>query len=539
MISEKLDEGECYLWALLSDESGLDLAEFSWKDEANDDGCWRAWPFQWMWFRNSNKFQIDQCARSLGKSVSIQLRGFIFGFVHPGQEMLITAPELIHLQPVTQAIEQRIMSIRLSRDMLDKKNRGTGFTHQPFGTQFANGARILGRIPQRDGKGVKGMHPLWLELDEGQDYPNPGWTELFETLKFGSEKSAWRAHGVTRGVRDTFYELTQPESGWTVHRYTAFHRPDWTSYEREQKSLMYGGRNSHDYRRNILGEHGDQANPLFVLARLMACVDSTEGSDYNQNEYVSKRITYELLQQHQLPIEEFVQVPASHRRYPVTWIGMDVGMTNHPTEILVFSEEPKQSSTRLLNVRPGDIGATVMRLVSRWHLERISAPDQRRVLRELYSIYKPKAISLDKTGVGLPIYQDMMVEDPVISKVVKGYNFSSKVPVDFEDSSDVEGSLIMRNVLEYASDKLREFVDAGWVRMPWDLELIKEWQGQSYTVVKTTQNPYGKREYSKGTFHTLDAGRMAILGKVLDPIEKLLAQPEEEFEGAMDIFYDN
>jgi hypothetical protein len=531
-LLEDLTEEEAYLYAILSDESGLDAAEFTWKDEGNDDGCWRAWSFQWMWYRSKEKLQIDRCARSLGKSVSIQLRGFIFPFVHPGQEMLITAPELVHLKPVTQAIEHRVLSIRLSRECLDTRNRSTGFTHQPFAAQFINGARILGRIPQRDGKGVKGMHPLWLELDEGQDYPPAGWTELFETLKFGTENATWRAHGVTRGVRDTFYNLTQDDSGWKIHAYTAHYRPDWSDEERQQKIKMYGGRNSHDYKRNILGWHGDQTNPLFVLARLMACVRLEDNDQTNLN-YISERITAEKMEQYGIPIEEFVKVPARHSTYENVWIGADIGMTNHPTEVLCFAEMPVQ--TRGKSFTGTEIA---LQLVSRWHLERISAGDQRRLFAMLQRIYKPKAIALDKTGVGLPIYQDMMDMSPELAAVTKGYNFSSKIAVGFDDPTDIDNTLIMRNVLEYASDKLREYVDSGWLVFPNDEELIREWQGQGVTVVRSSMNPYGKKEYSKGTFHTLDAGRMAILGKVQDAIEKMLNDPIDGFHGALDIFYD-
>ena len=69
----------------------------------------------------------------------------------------------------------------------------------------------MGRIPQKDGKGVKGMHPKKLEMDEAQDYPEPGWVELGETLKYGEEDATWRSHGVSRGVRDRYYKQTQPE----------------------------------------------------------------------------------------------------------------------------------------------------------------------------------------------------------------------------------------------------------------------------------------------------------------------------------------
>lgn len=117
------------------------------------------------------------------------------------------------------------------------------------------------------------VHPIWLELDEAQDYPEAGWTELIETLKRGFEGAVWRAHGVTRGVRDKFYEFTQerPDNDWTIHRYTAVHRPNWTDQERSEKIKQYGSRDHPDYRRNVLGLHGDATNPLFVLHRLMRC----------------------------------------------------------------------------------------------------------------------------------------------------------------------------------------------------------------------------------------------------------------------------
>ena len=46
-VYENLSEAECYLLAILKDESGLDQAEFAYTDETSSDGIFRAWPFQW------------------------------------------------------------------------------------------------------------------------------------------------------------------------------------------------------------------------------------------------------------------------------------------------------------------------------------------------------------------------------------------------------------------------------------------------------------------------------------------------------------
>lgn len=99
---------------------------------------------------------VSNCARAIGKSVGIQMRAWAFAFTNPGEEMLITAPEMIHLDPVTKNIEDRIMSARLSREFLKKSGVSNGIKHRPFEVSFRNGATIKGRIPQKDGRGVKG-----------------------------------------------------------------------------------------------------------------------------------------------------------------------------------------------------------------------------------------------------------------------------------------------------------------------------------------------------------------------------------------------
>jgi hypothetical protein len=235
-VLDILSEEEAYLYAILADPSGLDQAEFLWVDPSSEDNkfcphcgtefngahlhehdelgpddwehkypaasqCFRAWAFQWPWWRTSISHQVDQCARSVGKSLSVKVRACAFPFLFPGQEMVITAPELVHLEPIVGLIETQFYATRLLREMIPSGR--SAFTHRPFQANFLNGARLIGRIPQRDGRGVKGVHPIWLELDEAADYPSGGWTELRETLKRGFEGAMLRAHGVTRGCATT------------------------------------------------------------------------------------------------------------------------------------------------------------------------------------------------------------------------------------------------------------------------------------------------------------------------------------------------
>jgi hypothetical protein len=90
-----------------------------------------------------------------GKSNGIIMRSFAFPFAYSGAEMLLTAPELNHIRPLCDQIEAKLISIRLGREML-AKSRGQGFSRQPhWHVRFANGARIISRIPNHDGRGVK------------------------------------------------------------------------------------------------------------------------------------------------------------------------------------------------------------------------------------------------------------------------------------------------------------------------------------------------------------------------------------------------
>lgn len=361
------------------------------------------------------------------------------------------------------------------------------------------------------------LHPLKLEMDEAQDYPAAGWIELIETLRHGQDHAQWRAHGVSRGVHDEFYRRSQPGSGWKVHRITGMHRPTWSDVERKSKIVDYGSRDSPDYKRNILGLHGDATNPLFVLHRLMATVDDVEDSEYNTDIYYYRRISDEMIGAS--PIEMFVDYPHSHKQWTTTWAGMDVGLTSHPSEILVFGEESVKGRNE-----------TTLRLLTRLHLERIRAADQRAIVALLFQFYNLRRFTIDKTGLGLPLFQDIQDELPKYRDRVQGYTADQKVVIgweDYEEFDDPTDYEIKRVAKEHGYDLLRTYVDQKRLVLPFDTELLGEWQGQTYSREKSETNPYGRKSFSRGKFHTLDAGAMAVLGKELKILETMTMMREQ------------
>ena len=517
---QDLTDEEAYFVALIQDISGVDLAEMCWIDPmaSNKEQIFRCWDFQYKWWRDESGLVIDQCGRAIGKTASIITRGWVFAIQHPGAEMVVTAPEAVHLAPLTSRIEDRIKETRLTRELLPG-GVGKGFKHRPFQVDFKNGSKILGRIPQRDGKGVKGLHPLRLEMDEAQDFPTQGWIELVETLRHGEEGAQWRAHGVSRGVHDEFYKRSQPGSKWSVHRVTGMHRPTWSDREREEKIGEYGGRDSPDYKRNILGLHGDATNPLFVLHRLMACVDDDHGSEYNQDTYYAPRISDEMLIG-DIPIGHHVDFPPSHKQWSEFWVGMDVGLTSHPSEILVFGEERNKKAAE-----------TALRLLTRMNLQRISAADQRRIVQMIFDFYNPRRFTMDRGGLGLPVYQDLHEEMPLQRNRIVGYTADEKLVIgwdEYEHGDDPKDFEIKARSKEFGYDKLREYVDSKRLILPWDQELLGEWQGSTWYRERSETNPYGKKGFNKGSFHSLDAAAMMVVGKEQLVLETMVEMQKPE-----------
>lgn len=381
------------------------------------------------------------------------------------------------------------------------------------------------------------MHPLVLEADEMQDYPEAGWVELIETMKAGSVGAQWRCHGVSRGVRDTYYRMTMnenPDLPFYVHRYMAPHRPTWSDGERRSKIAIYGGTEENvDYRRNIFGEHGDAHNPVFVLARLMSCVrinESAWATEYNDDVYAKIKINDELLRKSGLPIEGFIDLPGNHLAddYTSYWAGMDIGFTNDPTELLVWGVVKGKGGKRDLH-----------RQLTRIQLNRISAVDQAAVIKAVFTYYgsRLKLLTMDKTGNGLPVWQETMRGGRLesLSSRIQGYGFSEKKAVEFDDrplerNEKPEDAVIMKNVVDFATDELRKLVDTvGSLELPYDIEQLTEFQGQTVNVVKDMGSAGAvSKRYGGGSFHTLDAAKMLIAGKSLQPIEALLHRPKRQ-----------
>jgi hypothetical protein len=549
------DEDDFLAMAMLTDP--IFAPELCWFEPSNREygGCYRVRDYQYPLFRMEDRYGGAACARSVGKTESIKSRSFTHPFRRIAENLLVTAPELIHLLPLTDAIEERLLSTRITREFLDTRNGKTGFTHRPFGVEFLDGTKIIGRIPKVTGTGVKGQHQPDLMVEEAQDYPERGWTEVHETVEKdhvdfdGNPDFTYHFYGVHSGARDSGFFKRVNEGVFKLVQITAIQRPGWSAEEKEAAKAAYGGTSSPDYRRNIYGEPGAASSPYFVTSRLIACVDQERESTYNEIEYVQQELRAEEVDDMRMAIGDVLDLPS---QFGDVYCGADIGLTQSPTVISVFSHETIKNVPRL-------------KLIRRYTLERFR---ERSIREAMYALGwhfggRLQAFGIDATGLGAPIFQAMEDDETApgrLLEVQRGFKFNAMVPVSVDEAfvtadsngqlRDQFGSAVKMEMdpatgmerpvtympmIEASTRILRDFVDTGFFLLPFDTAITSDMQGETQQRVKRV----GERKGKPNMFHILDSFRAMAMAFKSDEIEaKLTAPAPPVLDMALDLTQD-
>ena len=518
----KFDDTDLFLIAMLKDM--VVAPEFCWSNPNNTEygGCYRVRDYQVKFNRVDDHYAGFSCARSVGKTEREMIFSFTHYFRRSDENLLITAPELLHLHPLTKAIEDRIERCRLTRECLRKDKPGmTGFSHNPFGVEYSDGTKIIGRIPNRDGRGVKGQHQRDLVIEEAQDYPDAGWTEVHETVEKHGDFN-YHFYGVHRGARGGGFARRVQGGMFKIHTLTAIQRQSWGPEEKRAAIDTYGGVNSPDYRRNILGEAGAASSPIFVVARLMACVDQNPESSYNEKTYVQQHFRWEDFSQSGLGIEHVIDLPATLKSNKIL-VGMDLGLTNSPTVASVFAEIDYKAKGESASRKR-------LALIRRFTLQHFKSKDIRHLT---YLIWKWRkdvmGIGMDTTGLGFPIFQEIEDDESypeAFRKSVKGWKFNEKITVStasdgggkesaiegmpfFFQPQEEDADSVSMTVIELTTNYLREWVDSNYLLLPMDNEVVEDLLAENLQRVQDVSRLTGSKKPNR--FHILDSFRMATL----------------------------
>lgn len=548
----RFDDDDFLLLALLCDP--IYCAELLFEDPLKKEygGCYRVMDYQYPLFRPDSCYQAFPCARSVGKTESIKARSVSHAFKRRGEDLLLTAPELIHLEALTQHIEHRISSVRLTREFLKTDQQKTGFTHKPFMVEFTDGTRIIGRIPKLSGTGVKGMHEPDLIIDEAQDYPPKGWTEVHETVmkdhvdSTGDYDFTYHFYGVHAGANGGRFERLSESGEFKVTAITALMRPGWNKSEKAAAAAMYGGVHSPDYRRNILGEPGTALSQFFVTARLMACLDQDSDSHYNTVEFLDQQLMVEDVDKMLGPEGDIAALLDLPDLKGAVYAGMDVGLVNDPTVIMLFTIEKHR-----------------LKLVRMIHLWRFRERQIREVCYRIDMKYARhlKTFGVDVTGMGLPLLQSMEDNERCpdhFREVLHGYVFNALVPVAVDESYvskqgdkmfDQYGNTVreerdkwtggvryvaMMTMIEASTRYLRNWVDQTYLLLPFHQGLVKDMQGETEQRVRAMGSPHMRKKPS--AFHMLDAMRAMAMAVKSEEIEEMIVPDHQPvLEQAIDL----
>lgn len=553
------DDDDWALIAMLQDP--VYMSELLFEDKKNKEygGCYHVIDYQYPLFRNYSNYEGKPCARSVGKTESMKADGVCHAFRRQGEDMLITAPQLIHLDPLTSAIESRIRDTRLTAEFLDLRLGKTGFTHNPFLCNFIDGTKIHGRIPHLSGTGVKGMHEPDLRIEEAQDYPEKGWIEVTPTVmqdhtgNEGTPDFSFIFYGVHSGARDTTFARLSSSGEFIITQITALMRPGWGPAEKAKFAAIYGGTQSPDYKRNVLGEAGGSSSAFFVTSRLMACMDQDKESDYNtihfkRQELMAEEVDRELGNMDNVPPEERTQRMMDYLRARIDLpelkaqqihMGIDIGLVNDPTVITIWSVEPDtKRKTRL-------------KLVRMIHLWRFREKQIRLVQFIIGFKYggRLRSNGIDVTGMGLPMFQSMEDDENAPQTLLEnshGYVFNAKLPIGVDESMtsldsagkrwDAFGNMVevridpftrqetfivKMTMIEASTRYLARWVDDTFLMLPFDPEIIADMQGETEQRVKAMANTQTKKKYN--AFHILDSMRAFAMARMEEEIMEQIA----------------
>jgi hypothetical protein len=248
-------------------------------------------------------------------------------------------------------------------------------------------------------------------------------------------------------------------------------------------------------------------------------MDQDRDSAYNTSEYVKQHIRWEEFEaQWTLPNGKIdpaglaYELDLPGRKYPYTVTGIDLGLTSSPTVISIFAEKKVNGKTRLA-------------LIRRYTLERFSSRQIRQAISLVFGWDRnTEGIGLDITGLGFPIFQEIQEDethpDEQILNAVRGWKFNEKIPVGIDPSNVHEGKdafgrkvdaddSVMMPVIEATTRYLREWVDSGYLLLPFDTEVMNDLLAENMQRISSIAQLTGSKK--PNAFHILDSFRMAAL----------------------------
>jgi len=414
-----------------------------------------------------NKTVSITCGRAVGKTEVLKaIITWITTNNFFNDYIVYSVPNKVHLSPVWDGL------VRLFRTNSFLKHfiaRNTGINSSDHKITLLNGATLMCRISGNDGTGrnVVGLHTPFFIVDEGGLYEWKSWIELQPTINTFVPGSRLIVSGVPTGLRESnvLYFVDQVSEAFTHHRVSALQNPRYSDEDHQRDIEQYGGKDSEDYKRNVLGQHGAPQSAIFdrSLMEIKQYPVFQVGID-------GKKLGNSI-QEYLEILTMLAPVPPEAKE---VILGVDLGYVEPAVFMILYKNSRGQIKFHL-----------------RLQLNSVPYPIQARILDYMDTKYNPVIIGVDEGHTGFSEIQRLKLDRTLLHK-----NYEERlVPVAFQSNivlgTDLDGEEIKQKVKPYAINLLREWTNTHRiVYSSSDLDMVTELERMVYT-----RNPSGQQVY--------------------------------------------
>jgi hypothetical protein len=464
-IVEKLTEEELALYEVLRDPVWFGEFVFNLEIDEEDEEPWIFTDYQVEFLEDFNENVCLRCGRAVGKTESIKTKIAWHVVNQFFDSILFTVPNRSHLDPVFLGIQKLFRTNPFLEYWIGRHSVNS----QQFLVKFLNDFLWICRIAGTSGTGVNvvGLHVPIILLDEAAYYPWGTWIELLQVLNDWEPGHQTLVSGVPDGRRDRSVMYTSDtDDHFTKHRIPAHRNPRFTQAREEQLTAQYGGKESQDYIRQVLGEHG---TPTFaVFDREFMRVE-----DYDVP--VIRLYGTQLKDDSQLMYRVIQNLPRPPKYAEGVVIGVDLGYTQPTAIVALYQVEG------------------TWYFLFRVELHQVSYDLQQTFVDRLDTKYNPSYIGIDMGagGQGKSFYHTLVNDEKYKPKKymdrLVGVEFGGTTVVGYDEN----GEELKERIKQFSASRLQQYATDHLIAFSArDDELISELEKVVYFRTATGQVQY-------------------------------------------------
>lgn len=453
MITHKLTEEELALIEIL--ENPVWNAEFLRKEVDPD---WELTWYQKQILADCNTNVCFVAARAVGKTETLidKIVYFSINDFFPTKTIAVATPNRVHMEPIWRKLNRWLSSHPFLRLLRGSTNS------QIFKIFLKNGITVDFRIAgvSNLGSSVVGLHTPVLFVDEAGFYPWPVWIELVPTVNTWEKGSQVFVCGTPSGERENnvLYFADVESDQYSNHKVIAFDNPRYDEESDKRNQEQYGGKDSDDYQRLVLGEHAAPISAIFSKVTLPT----------KPFEIFTATVTREMLEKDPNKIIRLLRsLPEESNEVAA---GIDFGYTD-PTIISLFRKK-----------------SGIWEVFARITLLHIEYPDQVSFVNKLDDFYSFVLLAVDEGHAGIYVSQELLkISSKNYKDILVSVNFGSSLVIGV----DLDDNEVKQNVRNIAVEYLRRLFDNKLLYLSSrDAKLLSELER-----VVSTRTPSGNTVY--------------------------------------------